>query len=71
MTSFGSSVTEFDANPKSVTNKGHIRMTQEISISGLWFAAWLFTIGYAKLGVFSGLLAVIFWPYFLGSAAAH
>jgi hypothetical protein len=46
-------------------------MTQEISISGLWFAAWLFTIGYAKLGFFSGLLAVIFWPYFLGSAAAH
>jgi hypothetical protein len=46
-------------------------MTQEISISGLWFAAWLFTIGYAKLGFFSGLLAVILWPYFLGSAVAH
>ena len=46
-------------------------MTQEISISGLWFAGWLFTIGYAKLGFWSGLVALVLWPYFLGSAIAH
>jgi len=39
-------------------------MTQEISISGFWFAAWLFTVGYAKLGF-------VLWPYFLGNALAH
>jgi hypothetical protein len=32
-------------------------MTQEISISGFWFAAWLFMVGYAKLGFLYGLLA--------------
>jgi len=30
-------------------------MTQEISISGFWSAAWLFTVGYAKLGFLYGL----------------
>ena len=47
------------------------QMTQEISISGLWFAGWLFTIGYAKLTFGYGLLALLLWPYFLGSAIAH
>jgi hypothetical protein len=46
-------------------------MTQEISISGFWFAAWLFTVGYAKLGFLNGLLAIVLWPYFLGNALAH
>jgi len=42
-----------------------------ISISGLWFAAWLFTVGYAKLGFWPGLLALVIWPYYLGGALAH
>jgi hypothetical protein len=46
-------------------------MTQEISISGFWFAAWLFTVGYAKLGFLHGLPAIVLWPYFLGNALAH
>lgn len=37
---------------------------------GLWFAAWLFTIGYVKLGFLKGALALVLWPYFLGSALA-
>ena len=37
---------------------------------GLWFAAWLFTLGYLKLGFFKGFLAILLWPYFLGSALA-
>jgi len=39
-----------------------------ISVSGMWFAAWLFTVGYAKLGFWSGLFALLIWPYYLGSA---
>jgi hypothetical protein len=35
---------------------------------GLWFAAWLFTIGYLDLGFFKGLLALLLWPYYLGMA---
>jgi uncharacterized membrane protein len=33
---------------------------------GFWFAAWLFTIGFLKLNLFNGVLAIILWPYFLG-----
>lgn len=33
----------------------------------LWFAAWLFTVGYVKLGFWSGLLALMGWPWFLGN----
>lgn len=36
----------------------------------LWFAGWLFTIGFAQLGFWKGVLALIAWPYFLGTLAA-
>lgn len=35
----------------------------------LWFAGWLFTIGYLGLSVGRGALALILWPYYLGVAA--
>ena len=34
----------------------------------LWFAAWLFTIGFLHLSFWKGLLALVVWPYYLGSA---
>lgn len=34
----------------------------------LWFGGWLFTIGFAKLGVGKALLALVVWPYFLATA---
>jgi hypothetical protein len=34
----------------------------------LWIAAWIFTIGYLKLGFWEAVLAIIVWPYYLGSA---
>ena len=34
----------------------------------IWFAGWLFTIGFAKLVWWKALLAVVLWPYFLGIA---
>jgi hypothetical protein len=33
----------------------------------LWFIGWLFTIGYLKLTFWKGVLALIVWPYYLGS----
>lgn len=36
----------------------------------LWFAGWLFTIGFADLGFWKGVLALIAWPYYLGRLAA-
>ncbi|MEE4293173.1 MAG: hypothetical protein V2I79_04305 [Xanthomonadales bacterium] len=35
---------------------------------GLWFGAWLFTLGYLDLGFFKGVLALLLWPYYLGVA---
>ena len=30
-----------------------------------WCIGWLFTIGFAKLGFWKGVLAILVWPYFL------
>ncbi|MDD3486992.1 MAG: hypothetical protein PHF35_01265 [Candidatus Moranbacteria bacterium] len=32
-----------------------------------WFAGWLFTIGFLHLSFWTGVLAVVVWPYYLGS----
>ena len=32
-----------------------------------WFAGWLFTLAFAKLIWWKALLALILWPYYLGS----
>ena len=34
----------------------------------LWFAGWLFTIGFMQLVWWKAILALIAWPYFLGQA---
>jgi hypothetical protein len=40
---------------------------EQHSISGsLWFAGWLFTIGFLKLTFWRGVLAILLWPYELG-----
>lgn len=33
----------------------------------LWFAGWLFTIGFAKLIWWKALLGLVVWPYFLAT----
>ena len=48
-----------------------IRVVQHGTCGGLlWFAGWLFTIGYLKLGLWPGALALIIWPYHIGVAVA-
>ena len=44
---------------------------EQHSISGaVWIGAWLFTIGYLKLGFWQGVLGLFIWPYYLGNAFA-
>ena len=31
------------------------------------FGGWLFTLGFLKLSFFKGILALLLWPYYLGS----
>ena len=48
------------------TNKT-INIQQHSGLGLVWFAGWLFTIGYLKMPFWGGLLALFVWPYFLGS----
>lgn len=44
-----------------------IKIEQHGFVGALWFAAWLFTIGFLHLTFWKGVLAVLLWPYFLGA----
>jgi hypothetical protein len=45
-----------------------ITKTEGAGLAGaLWFAGWLFTIGYLKLQLVKGAMALVLWPYFLGA----
>lgn len=43
-----------------------IRIEQHSAVGLLWFVGWLFTIGFLHLAFWSGLLALVIWPYDLG-----
>lgn len=43
-----------------------IRIEQHTFAGSLWFAAWLFTIGYLHLSFWKGVFALVVWPYFIG-----
>lgn len=32
----------------------------------LWFAGWLFTIGFLNLTFWKAALALLLWPYYIG-----
>ena len=35
----------------------------------VWFGGWLFTVGFAHLSFWKGVLGLVIWPYFLGTLA--
>ncbi len=37
-------------------------------VGTIWFIGWLFTIAFAKLGLWQILLGLVIWPYYLGLA---
>jgi hypothetical protein len=44
------------------------RIQIEQGLSGiLWFGGWLFTIGFLQLTFVKGILALVLWPYYIGS----
>jgi hypothetical protein len=47
-----------------------IRIEQHSSVGRVWTAGWRFTIGYLKLGFWQGVLAIVLWPYDIGTALA-
>jgi hypothetical protein len=46
-----------------------IRIENHTFSGAIWFIGWLFTIGYMQLNFVRGLLALIIWPYYLGTVA--
>lgn len=48
-----------------------IKVEQHTLSGGMWFGAWLFTIGILDLSFWQGVLALILWPYYLGHALTH
>jgi hypothetical protein len=44
-----------------------VRVEQHSFAGTFWFAGWLFTIGFADLGFWKALLALIIWPYYVGA----
>ena len=52
---------------ESVKPDQKIKIEQHTIAGCLWFAAWLFTIGYLHLNFWRGLLALIIWPYYIGA----
>jgi hypothetical protein len=44
-----------------------IKIEQHSFVGSLWFAAWLFTIGFLHLTFWQGVLAIVLWPYYLGA----
>lgn len=45
-----------------------VKIEQQLFGGGMWFVAWLFTLGFLKLSFGQGLLALIIWPYYIGKA---
>jgi hypothetical protein len=45
-----------------------IKIENHMFSGGLWFGAWLFTIGFLKLAFWQGVLAIVIWPYYIGIA---
>lgn len=47
------------------------KITGKMEVAGvvgpLWFAGWLFTVGFAHLGFGKAVVAAAIWPYYLGS----
>jgi len=43
-----------------------IKIENHTMPGGMWFVAWLFTIGYLHLTFWEGVLALVIWPYYLG-----
>jgi hypothetical protein len=44
-----------------------IKIEQHSFTGSLWVVGWLFTIGFLHLTFWRGVLAIVLWPYYLGT----
>jgi hypothetical protein len=62
-----------DARTRGATETRRNERSQRIQIEQhgtaglLWFIGWLFSIGFLHLSFWKGLLALLIWPYFIGT----
>ena len=35
-------------------------------VGSIWFGGWLFTVAFAKLVWWQGIVGLVIWPYYLG-----
>ncbi len=47
---------------------GNERIRVDTGMGIIWFIGWLFTIAFAKLSFWTGVLGLFIWPYYLGVA---
>ena len=47
-----------------------IRIEQHGATGLLWFAGWLFSIGFLQLSFWKGVLALLIWPYYVGTTVS-
>jgi hypothetical protein len=62
------------AEASAETSRGErikIKIEQHTLTGGLWFAAWLYSIGFLRLHFWQGVLALVIWPYYLGAHFAR
>jgi hypothetical protein len=45
-----------------------IKIENHMFSGGIWFAGWLFSIGFLHMAFWRGVLAIIIWPYYIGIA---
>ncbi len=59
------------ASDTNANKQQKIRIEQHSLAGCLWFAAWLFSIGYLHLSFWKGALAIVLWPYYIGVHASN
>ncbi|MDP2587258.1 MAG: hypothetical protein Q8P33_00590 [bacterium] len=52
-------------------NNGSIKIENHVFSGALWFAGWLFTIGFLDLSFWRGVLGIVIWPFYLGEYIAR
>lgn len=51
---------------ESAVTTQNTKVKVDTGMGVIWCIGWLFTIGFASLGFWQGVLAIFVWPYYLG-----
>jgi len=51
-----------------MTKKTKVHVDNVVERAPIWCIGWLLTIGYAQLGFWEAVYAILLWPYDLGVA---